>query len=161
MQIKYIVCSDTVSYQMPLRLLSRITGTFFLVIPPLLSAFWNCPVSQYKEPRLERTNLSETTGFQIKTIYKNKKTIGTFHCRNCKHCPMINRSIIFKDSKGEKVFLCKHYTHFIYCLDCICGCFYVGLNKRRLRDRLNEHILYMQSELPYGQTFPRFFALQS
>lgn len=30
-------------------------------------------------------------------------------------------------------------THVVYQLECICGCFYIGLTKRRLRDRVAEH----------------------
>lgn len=72
------------------------------------------------------------------------KPIGTFQCGSCKHCSSINKSTSFKDSKGEKTFYCKQYancntTHVIYRLDCKCGCFYIGLTKRRLRDRVAEH----------------------
>ena len=72
------------------------------------------------------------------------KPIGTFQCGACRHCPHINKSTTFTNAMGTRSFHCKHFancnsTHVVYRLDCKCGCFYIGLTKRRLRDRFGEH----------------------
>lgn len=72
------------------------------------------------------------------------KPPGTHPCGTCNYCPYINKQNSFKDSCGQKTFKCNHFatcntTHVIYRLDCSCGAFYVGLTKRRLRDRFSEH----------------------
>lgn len=72
------------------------------------------------------------------------KPPGTHPCGSCSHCTHINRTTTFKDSSGLKTFHCKHFstcntTHVVYRLDCLCGAFYVGLTKRRLKDRFAEH----------------------
>lgn len=73
-----------------------------------------------------------------------QKPTGTYQCGSCNYCSCINKSTIFKDSSGLRTFHCKHFancnsTHVVYRLDCKCGCFYIGLTKRRLRDRFSEH----------------------
>lgn len=74
------------------------------------------------------------------------KPTGTFQCGACRHCPHINKSTTFMNNSWActKSFQCKHFancntTHVIYRLDCKCGCFYIGLTKRRLRGRFGEH----------------------
>lgn len=72
------------------------------------------------------------------------KPPGTYPCGTCTYCPHINKTSLFKDYSGQKTFHCKQFancntTHVIYRLDCVCGAFYVGLTKRRLKDRFAEH----------------------
>ena len=52
---------------------------------------------------------------------------------------------MFKDAHGPGTYYINTFvncntTHVVYRLECECGCFYVGRTKRRLRDRVSEHV---------------------
>ncbi|XP_023143528.3 uncharacterized protein LOC129347227 isoform X2 [Amphiprion ocellaris] len=79
---------------------------------------------------------------KLETFFK--KPIGTFRCGACVHCTQINRSTHFMDSTCTYTFKCRSFancntTHVVYRLDCVCGCFYIGRTKRKLKERFAEH----------------------
>ena len=78
---------------------------------------------------------------------------GTFRCGSCKQCDNIDKSNTFADATGNKTLHCKSYancntTYVVYRLECVCGCFYIGRTKRRLRDRLAEHKYAIKTQNP-------------
>lgn len=81
------------------------------------------------------------------------KPVGTFQCGACNYCQHINKTKTFQDSTLQKTFHCRCFancntTHVVYRLDCSCGCFYIGLTKRRLRDRFAEHKYAIRTQNP-------------
>ncbi|XP_054871029.1 uncharacterized protein LOC118470507 isoform X2 [Amphiprion ocellaris] len=79
---------------------------------------------------------------KLETFFK--KPIGTFRCGACVHCTQINRSTHFMDSTCTYTFKCRSFancntTHVVYRLDCVCGCFYIGRTKKKLKERFAEH----------------------
>lgn len=115
----------------------------------------------FNEPPLFAIRRAPTLGDKlVKNYLPGKRTrpffqqpIGTFQCGACNHCSHINKNKTFQDSERKKTFHCRNYancntTHVIYRLDCECGCFYIGLTKRRLRDRFAEHKYAIRTENP-------------
>ncbi|XP_026098621.1 uncharacterized protein LOC113069710 [Carassius auratus] len=69
---------------------------------------------------------------------------GNFPCGNCNYCENIAKTDKFMDVFSNKTYTINSFincnsTHVVYRLECTCGCFYIGLTKRRLRDRVAEH----------------------
>lgn len=69
---------------------------------------------------------------------------GNYPCGNCNYCENMVKTNIFTDVFSNKTYPINSFincntTHVIYRLECPCGCFYVGLTKRRFRDRVSEH----------------------
>lgn len=69
---------------------------------------------------------------------------GNFRCGHCRYCENMVKTDTFMDIVNNKAYKINGFincntTHVVYRLECTCGCFYVGLTKRRLRDRVAEH----------------------
>ena len=69
---------------------------------------------------------------------------GNFCCGHCNYCTNMVKTDTFRDVFSNKTyhitsFINCNTTHVVYRLECSCGCFYIGLTKRRLRDRVAEH----------------------
>ena len=110
------------------------------------SLYENKLVISYKcNPRL-RDMLVKSSIPKVKNYGKSGKSSNSCNDPNCKYCPYIDVSgNIFstttKKRHNAKINVCCNSSNLIYCLTCnTCEKQYVGMTKRKLRQRLYEHL---------------------
>lgn len=131
--------------------------------PSLGPLFSQRPVFSFKraptlKDKLVRSHLPPR---KSRTFFK--KPIGTHRCGSCNHCSQINRATSFMDSKLLRTYECRSFancnsTFVVYRLDCVCGAFYVGRTKRKLKERFAEHKYAIRTEnldYPIAKHFKR------
>ena len=102
-------------------------------------------ISYKRNPRL-RDMLVKSSIPIIKNYGKSGKSSNSCNYPNCKYCPYIDVSgNIFstttKKRYNAKINVCCNSSNLIYCLTCnTCEKQYVGMTKRKLRQRLYEHL---------------------
>ncbi|KAJ8025053.1 hypothetical protein HOLleu_35149 [Holothuria leucospilota] len=83
-------------------------------------------------------------------------TPGTFSCgrSRCNTCPVVGKNTLINilSSNGNRFSVNQHFTctstNLVYILVCgRCNCLYVGETKRRLADRVTEHLRSIQQNL--------------
>ena len=91
---------------------------------------------------------------------ENNKNSNSCPKKQCKYCKMISTDGTIKNHQNNKTFASKHNvccnsSNVIYCIECQkCNVQYVGQTKRKIKDRLREHIYHTGkntqcSDVPY------------
>ena len=89
----------------------------------------------------------ETTPPSLENKTKDKSTPNECKKTNCKYCKILNKQGEIKSKTMEMNHTTKHNTtcnssNVIYCIECkTCNTQYVGQTKRKIKERIREHLL--------------------
>ena len=113
--------------------------------PTLVEVFPEPPAFSYRRAPTRRDKLVHSDLAPLPKPCWFPKPTGNHPCGHCNFCHHIIKSNHFKDTGGPRTYYIHPFvncntTHVVYRLECECGCFYVGRTKRRLRDRVSEHV---------------------
>ena len=92
---------------------------------------------------------------------KKKKQPPKCKCRNCRHCPLFNRSGEVKSHSTNRIYrslvnITCNSSNLIYLIECIiCGIQYVGQTKNKILIRMNQHYSSIKNrlEMPVSRHF--------